>query len=115
MGTRTITRSITRTITGIAVLAGLSLGAGPVPSPAEAAAQRTLAGANDWSCEPTSAHPSPVVLVHGTFGDSMNLLQRLSWRMRTAGYCVFALDYGNRATGPIERSAQQLKTFVTRC
>ncbi len=54
------------------------------------------------------------MIVHGTFGDSMNLLQRLSWRLHTAGYCVFALDYGNRATGPIEKSAQQLDAFVTR-
>ena len=54
------------------------------------------------------------MIVHGTFGDSMNLLQRLSSRLNSAGYCVFALDYGNRATGPIERSAEQLKAFVTK-
>ena len=52
--------------------------------------------------------------MHGTFGDSKSLLDRLSWSMHRAGYCVFALDYGNRATGPIENSAQQLKDFVSR-
>ena len=52
--------------------------------------------------------------MHGTFGDSQNLLQRLTWSLDGAGYCVFALDYGNRATGPIEDSAAQLKTYVDR-
>jgi triacylglycerol esterase/lipase EstA (alpha/beta hydrolase family) len=52
------------------------------------------------------------VLVHGTFGDRSSLLDRLSWSVHSAGYCVFSLDYGNRATGPIEQSAQQLKVFV---
>jgi hypothetical protein len=54
------------------------------------------------------------VIVHGTFGDGKSLLDRLSWRMHRAGYCVFAIDYGNRATGPIEKSAQQLSDFVSR-
>ena len=110
------TRAITRTF-----IAALILGAGLLsPSPAGARATDgdarfqalPTAGANDWSCRPTQAHPSPVVLVHGTFGDSKALLDRLSWRIRAAGYCVFAVDYGNRATGPIEESAAQLRTFV---
>jgi triacylglycerol esterase/lipase EstA (alpha/beta hydrolase family) len=100
-----------------AVAASLALGAGVLTAaPAQAVALPTLpaAGANDWSCKPTRGHPSPVVIVHGTFGDSKSLLDRLSWRLHTAGYCVFALDYGNRATGPIEASAKQLKAFVTK-
>lgn len=110
MGTR-----ITRIVVAFSALI---LGAGVLSAaPAQAAAPpRTLAaaGANDWSCRPSRAHPSPVVIVHGTFGDSKSLLDRLSWRMHTAGYCVFALDYGRRATGPIEESAAQLKTFVAK-
>jgi triacylglycerol lipase len=106
------TGTVTRILTGL-VLA-VVLGAGVGAAPAQAASLPTLpaAGANDWSCRPTAAHPSPVVIVHGTFGDSKSLLDRLSWRLHRVGYCVFALDYGNRATGPIETSTQQLKTFV---
>lgn len=71
-------------------------------------------GANDWSCRTTAAHPHPVVLVHGTFGDKKTLLDRLSWRLHRTGYCVYALDYGRRATGPIAGSARELSAFVDR-
>jgi triacylglycerol esterase/lipase EstA (alpha/beta hydrolase family) len=63
------------------------------------------------SCPPSAAHPYPVVLVHGTF------LNKTSWltlepQLKAAGYCVFALDYGNNATGEIRASAHQLAQFV---
>jgi triacylglycerol lipase len=62
-------------------------------------------------CTPTPAHPEPVVLVHGTFGDSSNWALDGA-QLRAAGYCTFAIDYGNRGTGEIAHSAQQLATFV---
>lgn len=70
--------------------------------------------ANDLSCQPPEAHPHPVVLVHGTFGD-----QTVSWNLlapvlAARGYCVFALDYGRRGTGDIRDSAGQLADFVDR-
>mgnify|MGYP003708855375 CR=1 FL=1 len=71
-------------------------------------------GANDWSCVPSAERPVPVVLVHGTFGDRKNLLEPLSQAISDAGYCVFSLDYGNRGTGKIQRSARQLKRYVGR-
>lgn len=80
-------------------------------------------GANDWSCRPSAAHPYPVVLVHGTFGDMANSWQALSPLLYDNGYCVFALNYGSYngsgalgvyATGKIEASAAQLSTFVNR-
>jgi triacylglycerol esterase/lipase EstA (alpha/beta hydrolase family) len=71
-------------------------------------------GANDWSCRPTAERPSPVVIVHGTFGDRRSLLDRLSYVLKRDGFCVFSLDYGNRATGPVEESAAQLSAYVDR-
>jgi triacylglycerol lipase len=69
-------------------------------------------GANDWDCAPTAQRPTPVIIVHGTFGDRKSLLDDLSAAMVARGFCVFSLDYGNRGTGEIAASARQLKRFV---
>src|SRR3954469_21703349 len=78
-------------------------------------------GANDWTCKPSSAHPRPVVLVHGTFADMSNSWQALSPLLKNNGWCVFALNYGSYAgsgaigvygTGEIRNSAQELDAFV---
>jgi triacylglycerol esterase/lipase EstA (alpha/beta hydrolase family) len=80
-------------------------------------------GANDWSCKPSSAHPRPVILVHGTFADMSDSWQALSPLLRNSGYCVYALNYGSYAgsgslgvyaTGNIATSAEQLSAFVDR-
>jgi hypothetical protein len=90
-----------------------------------ASAQMSLAnppaGANDFACRPTLAHPDPVVLVHGlsaTMGENWGYL---SPQLKARGYCVFALTYGidRRAPWfggviPIERSAPELGAFVDR-
>jgi len=90
-------------------------------SPARAAEPPPPPGANDFSCKPTAAHPEPVVLVHGTFANRFIDWAALSPRLKTDGYCVFALNYGGSdggpalgiyATGPIANSAQELKSFV---
>ncbi len=98
-------RRLLATLTALIVALGVAM-------VSTAPAQAASSGFNDWSCRPSAAHPHPVVVVHGTFGDSQNLLQRLEGSLVSAGYCVYALDYGNRATGPIEDSAAQLKTYV---
>src|SRR6478736_10469959 len=69
-------------------------------------------GANDWDCTPTAEEPTPVIIVHGTFGDRKSLLDNLSAAMVDRGFCVYSLDYGNRGTGDIVASAKQLKSFV---
>lgn len=71
-------------------------------------------GANDWTCRPTAARPTPVILVHGTAGDRTNLLQRLSAGIKAKGFCVYSLDYGNRGLNDIVASAGELKTFTER-
>jgi triacylglycerol esterase/lipase EstA (alpha/beta hydrolase family) len=80
-------------------------------------------GSNNWSCTPTSAHPEPVVLVHGLLANMTDNWQTMSPLLANHGYCVFALTYGVQpnATPPfdqtggltkMERSAQQLSAFV---
>jgi triacylglycerol esterase/lipase EstA (alpha/beta hydrolase family) len=90
---------------------------------AHASSTASPPGANNWSCKPSAAHPDPVILVHGTFGDMSDSWQALSPLLYDNGYCVFALNYGSYngsgafgvyATGPIEDSASQLAAFVNR-
>lgn len=82
-------------------------------------------GANDFACKPGAEHPNPVVLVHAFGLNAASNWQYLSPRIKSAGYCVFALTYGQdpRAEGlpyspggliPIEQSAAQLASFVER-
>src|SRR2546423_9181716 len=69
-------------------------------------------GANDFGCKPSGRHHDPVVLVHGTYLDMTESWNLLSPALKSEGYCIFALDYGKRATQPIECSARQLSAFV---
>ena len=76
--------------------------------------------ANDFTCKPTAAHPYPVVLVHGTFGQQTDW-SVLSPVLKASGYCLFSLNYGGstpdnpiQGTGRIEDSAGQLATFIDR-
>lgn len=71
-------------------------------------------GANNWSCKLSAAHPDPVILVHGTFGDMSDSWQALSPLLKNNGWCVFAFNYGSYAgsgaigvdgTGEIRNSA----------
>jgi triacylglycerol esterase/lipase EstA (alpha/beta hydrolase family) len=78
-------------------------------------------GANDWTCQPSPAHPYPVVLLHGTVFDMTLSWQALAPLLANAGWCVFALDYGGASstnpvggTTPVEQSAAQLSAFVGR-
>ncbi len=82
-------------------------------------------GANDFSCRPSSRHPRPVVLVHGTAGNKNTNWQTHAPLLANHGYCVFALTYGVSAGTPngvdqfggmdrIETSAQQLKAFISK-
>jgi pimeloyl-ACP methyl ester carboxylesterase len=95
-----------------AVLAGLRVDADPP-------------GANIWTCHPSSAHPEPVVLVHGTGGNKNDNWQTYAPLLADNGYCVYAFTYGvlpgtgvplNQVGGiaSIESSAAQMAAFVDR-
>lgn len=106
----------------VAVLSAAALMAMSAPAYADSSTSSVgvVAGANDFSCRPSQAHPLPVVLVHGTFANAGSW-SVLSPQLAGAGYCVFALNYGCQAlgslvcaTGPIEESAGQLSVFIDR-
>jgi triacylglycerol esterase/lipase EstA (alpha/beta hydrolase family) len=76
-------------------------------------------GADNWSCQPTAAHPDPVILVHGTFANMDDNWQAAAPLLADNGYCVYAFNYGGtsaispiQGTGEIAASAAQLATFV---
>jgi len=82
--------------------------------------QTPAPGADNFGCKPTSAHPDPVILVHGTFANQDDNWQAASPLLANHGYCVFTLNYGGtspisiiQGTGDIAASAGQLASFVT--
>lgn len=102
-------------------LAVLTLTAAALVAPTGAAQAATApsSGWNNWSCKPSAAHPRPVVLVHGTFGNSWDNWLGLAPYLVHRGYCVYSLDYGQlpgvplfNGLGPIDKSAEQLDVFV---
>ncbi|MFI8932809.1 esterase/lipase family protein [Streptomyces sp. NPDC053474] len=102
-------------ITGAATLTPTATAAAS-PAPATSAPTR---GWNDYGCRPSAAHPRPVVLVHGTFANSVDNWLVLAPYLVGRGYCVFSLDYGQlplvplvHGLGPVEKSAEQLKAYV---
>ncbi|MGH3948561.1 MAG: esterase/lipase family protein [Pseudonocardiaceae bacterium] len=82
-------------------------------------------GANDWSCEPSSSHPNPVVLVHGLSANQTVNWQTFSPLLANEGYCVFTLTYGTKdnvaspvyqpgGLDPMEESAEEFAAFVSK-
>jgi triacylglycerol lipase len=77
------------------------------------------AGANDFSCKPSAAHPNPVVLVHGLGANMGENWATFAPLLANHGYCVFALTYGldpgEQFVGGLqamEQSSAELATLV---
>jgi len=84
-------------------------------APADAAG-----GTNDAACQPTAAHPYPVVLLHGLGANGSEDINLLQSDIAGKGYCTFSLTYGTGAYGPyvggvgdIAASAAQIKAFIS--
>ncbi|RSS75576.1 triacylglycerol lipase [Streptomyces sp. WAC06614] len=116
-------RRLLRPLVVLSLAAATLLPAGATASAATdaVAASAPRSGWNDWSCKPSAEHPRPVVLVHGTFGNSVDNWLGFAPYLVHRGYCVYSLDYGQlpgvpffNGLGPIDRSAEQLRVFVDR-
>lgn len=66
---------------------------------------------DDWRARPTADHPWPVILLHGTC-DTNGIWEKLAWELRTDGWAVFAPEFGNRCTLPVEESAEQIGAYI---
>jgi triacylglycerol esterase/lipase EstA (alpha/beta hydrolase family) len=121
----------------VPVIASAPAGAAAAPRPAAAPAELpvgglaqalwnfvwspdAVAGANNWGCRPSKAHPYPVVLVPATDTNlGMNFVA-ISPTLVNAGYCVFAFNYGMSwlslgrfgGLGDIAASAKTMQAFV---
>jgi pimeloyl-ACP methyl ester carboxylesterase len=98
--------------------------AATVDNPGRAYGANPPPGANNWSCVPSAEHPNPVVLVHGLGATAQANWYQFSPQLAAAGYCVFAITYGQRTDVPppfnyfggvipVEQSAEQLAQFVS--
>ncbi|WP_327427595.1 MULTISPECIES: esterase/lipase family protein [unclassified Streptomyces] len=108
-------KRVLRPLTALLLTAAVTV----VPAAAARADSAPSSGWNNYSCKPSAAHPRPVVLVHGTFGNSVDNWLALAPYLVDRGYCVYSLDYGQlpgvplfNGLGPIDKSAEQLQVFV---
>lgn len=84
------------------------------------AAAAPSSGVNDSTCRPSSAHPNPVVFLHGlgaTHYEDINMLQA---DVSAQGYCTYSETYGDYpgfplvgGLRPIADSAVEIKTFIS--
>ncbi len=109
-----------RSILGLAAMAATGLCA-TVGLAAPASAATAGGGNNDASCRPTTAHPNPVVFLHGlgaTYYEDTNVLQADA---AARGYCTYSLTYGapggQTLVGGLEsitKSAPQIAAFIAK-
>jgi pimeloyl-ACP methyl ester carboxylesterase len=102
---------VTRIAAALALAAGaIAVGSGPASA---------AGGINDPACQPTAAHPQPVVMLHGLGANMNEDINFLQYDLASKGYCTFALTYGAPdgqtfvgGLEPIATSAQQIRAFI---
>ena len=118
-------RRLALLLAALALTVGAPLSVAPATAapatatPATATSAAPASGLNDWSCQPSAAHPRPVVLLHG-----LSSTAQQNWTMHgpavaKAGYCVFSVTYGVTQYGfggfaPIDDSAREIGAFIDR-
>ncbi|GAA1887570.1 esterase/lipase family protein [Streptantibioticus ferralitis] len=103
----------------VGLISALALAAATAVATPAVADTAPSSGWNNYNCQPSAAHPRPVVLVHGTLGNGTDNWLALAPYLVNRGYCVFSFDYGQLpgvpifdGLGPIADSAQQLSGEV---
>lgn len=89
MSLNSIRTGVIRLVFASLTVVGLAV----IPAPAAQAAPSS--GYNDWSCKPSSAHPEPVVLMHGLGASGDLNFALLGPTLKSAGYCVYSFTYGS--------------------
>ncbi|WP_169847043.1 esterase/lipase family protein [Rhodococcus rhodnii] len=95
-----------------------------VSAPAAAAnPPAAVNSAAQGECVPTAEHPTPVVLVHGTWATAEATWPAMTQALDDAGLCVYSFEFGDARTGTtnmlglpggadIRRSAADFAAFV---
>jgi triacylglycerol esterase/lipase EstA (alpha/beta hydrolase family) len=98
-------------------IAVLSSAAALMLSPAPATAAPS-GGVNNWSCQPSAAHPRPVVTAHGLFGNGPGNFLAAAPLLASKGYCVFTPTYGQSVlpgiggTDYVQNSAKEFGGYI---
>ena len=84
------------TLAAVTLLAGGAVAGASSSSPSLGSALSSLASGsviNDPSCLPSSAHPHPVVILHGTSANMWEF-NKLARYLKDEGYCSYGINYG---------------------
>lgn len=92
-----------------AALVTILSGAGVTSAEATSAAAPS-SGWNDWSCQPSAAHPEPVVLLHGLGGQAVTNWFYHAPKLAAAGYCVYSTTYGEGLFGELVGGLGSMRT-----
>lgn len=98
---------------------GVALTTAVITTAAAAPVRAAEGGVNDPDCQPSAAHPNPVVFLHGLGANKNADTNVMQDEIASQGYCTYSLTYGAHeefpfAGGlrPIADSAQEIRAFI---